>query len=194
MAGPHVVPFNPFSLCAKTERIITKITKLGHSESSVYRACTKVQGKTGGHIDFDLVLKQVFSFEEKERCSVDTEDATESELTSSEVGDSVKVDVHKTVELRKTISLLEHKNRSLVDKVEELEKTVKQYADKIRCIELELDDIRVKTNCKICWAALPKVVLEPCKHWGFCVSCSEELTDCPICRGTIYEKKQVYVV
>jgi len=48
-------------------------------------------------------------------------------------------------------------------------------------------------KCVICWEEAKSVLFLPCKHLCSCKPCSEKTEECPLCRGTIQEKTQVYV-
>tara|TARA_B100001964_G_C13776819_1_gene398464 strand:+ start:142 stop:477 length:336 start_codon:yes stop_codon:yes gene_type:complete len=48
-----------------------------------------------------------------------------------------------------------------------------------------LEDVRLKFQCLVCYDNLKSVVLEPCLHLVTCRKCSEKLETCPICRSSI---------
>uniref|UniRef100_A0A146LYJ7 RING finger and SPRY domain-containing protein 1 n=2 Tax=Lygus hesperus TaxID=30085 RepID=A0A146LYJ7_LYGHE len=41
-------------------------------------------------------------------------------------------------------------------------------------------------SCTICFDQKANVTLEPCGHNGFCKTCTLQLTECPMCRATIF--------
>ncbi|EXX62778.1 concanavalin A-like lectin/glucanase domain-containing protein [Rhizophagus diaphanus] len=45
------------------------------------------------------------------------------------------------------------------------------------------------TQCSICFAKPPAVVLGPCNHDGFCSDCSKMMHSCPLCRTPISHRK-----
>ena len=46
-------------------------------------------------------------------------------------------------------------------------------------------------ECKICMDELNKIMLVPCGHC-FCLKCSKNLTECPICRSQIQSINNIY--
>ncbi|XP_070501652.1 E3 ubiquitin-protein ligase LRSAM1-like [Chironomus tepperi] len=46
-------------------------------------------------------------------------------------------------------------------------------------------------ECVICMDAVTRVIFLPCGHLCCCISCSSDLTSCPMCRGTIERKIKV---
>lgn len=49
-----------------------------------------------------------------------------------------------------------------------------------------LKRLSVKENaCTLCFDNLANVQLQPCRHKGFCDTCSSQLENCPMCRHTI---------
>ena len=46
-------------------------------------------------------------------------------------------------------------------------------------------------ECKICMEKLNKIMLVPCGHC-FCLECSRNLKECPICRSTISSINNIY--
>ena len=116
----------------------------------------------------------------------------------------------KNAKLRK-IKNLETLNQSianlhLLQKEEEkqiviLEKKKKFIQDEIMKTNLELETIREQKKevletiklfeCKICMDELNKIMLVPCGHC-FCLKCSKNLTECPICRSQIQSINNIY--
>jgi len=47
-------------------------------------------------------------------------------------------------------------------------------------------------QCVCCWSTTRDVVFRPCKHVVVCRTCSERLTECPVCRTSISEREIVY--
>lgn len=47
--------------------------------------------------------------------------------------------------------------------------------------------------CRICYDAKLSVLFRPCNHLASCLTCSDRLTLCPICRAEIREKIVVYL-
>ena len=47
-------------------------------------------------------------------------------------------------------------------------------------------------QCVCCWNTARDVMFRPCKHVVVCRTCSERLTECPVCRAPISEREVVY--
>ncbi|XKL59777.1 hypothetical protein PGB90_000793 [Kerria lacca] len=45
----------------------------------------------------------------------------------------------------------------------------------------------LEDSCTICVDSKATIVLEPCRHSGFCLKCSKQLSRCPVCRTKISE-------
>ncbi|XP_065219898.1 RING finger and SPRY domain-containing protein 1-like [Planococcus citri] len=45
----------------------------------------------------------------------------------------------------------------------------------------------LEDSCTLCFDNKATVLLEPCRHSGFCLQCSKQLTRCPVCRTEIDE-------
>ncbi|KAK7583785.1 hypothetical protein V9T40_004748 [Parthenolecanium corni] len=45
----------------------------------------------------------------------------------------------------------------------------------------------LEDSCTLCFDNKATVLLEPCRHSGFCLKCSKQLTRCPVCRTKIDE-------
>ena len=49
-----------------------------------------------------------------------------------------------------------------------------------------------ENSCKICMENKQKVLLSPCNHISTCISCSKQITSCPMCRVQIQKKIVVF--
>jgi hypothetical protein len=47
-------------------------------------------------------------------------------------------------------------------------------------------------RCVVCLGSPRTVVVEPCRHFAVCETCSELVRDCPVCRGVIVRRLTVY--
>ena len=47
--------------------------------------------------------------------------------------------------------------------------------------------------CTLCLTNEFNIVLLPCRHAGYCMSCGDKLNKCPVCRAEINEKMKVYI-
>ena len=76
----------------------------------------------------------------------------------------------------------------------ELEKEVnkeQQYLlDTKKKHQQTIDTIKM-FECKICMERLNKIMLVPCGHC-FCLDCSKNLKECPICRSSISSINNIY--
>ena len=79
----------------------------------------------------------------------------------------------------------EHHNlkQSVIKEKNNLEDTKKKHSKTIETIKM--------FECKICMEKLNKVMLIPCGHC-FCLECSKNLRDCPICRANIQSFNNIY--
>ena len=97
-------------------------------------------------------------------------------------------------------------NLKLLQKEEEkqihiLENKKVKIQEAIKKTKIELDDIREEKKevletiklfeCKICMDELNKIMLVPCGHC-FCLKCSTNLKECPICRTQIQSINNIY--
>lgn len=48
-------------------------------------------------------------------------------------------------------------------------------------------------QCNVCWCNEKEVVFLPCRHCCVCVSCSESLSKCVVCRESVMTKLEVYL-
>ena len=64
-----------------------------------------------------------------------------------------------------------------------LQDTKKQHHQTIETIKM--------FECKICMEKLNKIMLVPCGHC-FCLDCSKNLKECPICRSSISSINNIY--
>jgi hypothetical protein len=69
--------------------------------------------------------------------------------------------------------------------VEDIDANIVQLKDLLH--ELEISK-REKMRCVVCFEAPSTVILLPCRHEAVCRNCSNQLTECPICRAPIREK------
>jgi len=65
------------------------------------------------------------------------------------------------------------------------DKKVEEYKVKTDNAVKEMENIKNKYLCSVCFENNKNVVLEPCLHFSICRSCSEKVYKCPICRGDI---------
>ncbi len=77
------------------------------------------------------------------------------------------------------------KSRGRTDRVLERQMSPTQF-------EEEIERLRDEKLCKVCMDEDANTVLMPCTHFVVCRSCSESLTNCPICRKPIREVVRVY--
>ena len=63
---------------------------------------------------------------------------------------------------------------------------------KIEVIENENRQLKEAQNCKICMDNKVEVVFFPCRHLISCVSCVQQLRDCPNCRKFIQRKIKTF--
>ena len=63
---------------------------------------------------------------------------------------------------------------------------------KIEEIENENRQLKEAQNCKICMDNKVAVVFLPCRHLISCVSCAQQLRDCPNCRKFIQRKIKTF--
>ena len=63
---------------------------------------------------------------------------------------------------------------------------------KIEEIENENQQLKEAQNCKICMDNKVAVVFLPCRHLISCVSCAQQLRDCPNCRKFIQGKIKTF--
>ena len=49
----------------------------------------------------------------------------------------------------------------------------------------EVENIKLKFSCKVCFENLAERVFQPCGHLTCCRTCANQLKDCPICRTRI---------
>ena len=63
---------------------------------------------------------------------------------------------------------------------------------KIEVIENENRQLKEAQNCKICMDNKVEVVFFPCRHLISCVSCAQQLRDCPNCRKFIQRKIKTF--
>ena len=92
----------------------------------------------------------------------------------------------KKEEQRLLGNLQNKKNKILIDIKEEktrFEILQKRHHQTIETIKL--------FECKICMDNLNKIMCIPCGHC-FCLSCSENLKQCPICRSQIQSVNNIY--
>ena len=76
-------------------------------------------------------------------------------------------------------------NLSLEDEVR-LEKSKHLLlATTMNALTMEDGSLQDLTKCTICFAAKACVTLKPCKHEGFCSTCSMQVEICPICSAII---------
>lgn len=66
---------------------------------------------------------------------------------------------------------------------QKLQQTKKQHQQTIDTIKM--------FECKICMERLNKIMLVPCGHC-FCLECSKNLKECPICRSSISSINNIY--
>ncbi|KAJ8315631.1 hypothetical protein KUTeg_007781 [Tegillarca granosa] len=66
-----------------------------------------------------------------------------------------------------------------------------QFMD-VKSLKKENEDMRERSNCKICREAEVNVVFVPCGHLVCCLSCSHSLRKCPICRKTITRSVKIF--
>jgi len=48
-------------------------------------------------------------------------------------------------------------------------------------------------ECSVCLVRVKNVVFMPCRHLCACMECSENVAQCPICRGLIHNRIRVYL-
>jgi len=51
---------------------------------------------------------------------------------------------------------------------------------------------RSLTDCVVCMDRPKEVLLQPCKHYCVCVTCSNDIDQCPLCQGMIESKLRIY--
>jgi len=52
--------------------------------------------------------------------------------------------------------------------------------------------IKALSMCKVCLDKIPDAIIIPCCH-SFCNECISRVTLCPVCRGSIQERRKMYV-
>ena len=57
----------------------------------------------------------------------------------------------------------------------------------------ELQELEESRKCKACYREDARVVFIPCGHLACCVSCSEQVARCPVCKMMIKEKVTSYL-
>ncbi|XP_033742579.1 baculoviral IAP repeat-containing protein 7-like [Pecten maximus] len=71
----------------------------------------------------------------------------------------------------------------LID-IEDLEEEAKQQKEKNErnMKDAEIEELRLRTKCKVCLEEELKIVFLPCGHLCTCVDCASHLERCPVCR------------
>lgn len=54
-----------------------------------------------------------------------------------------------------------------------------------------VDEFSPPEPCRVCMDRRPSVVLKPCSH-VFCRACALQVCRCPVCRGTILGRQQLF--
>lgn len=102
--------------------------------------------------------------------------------------------VAELVDLEK--SLLEGLRAVTVAKTAAFEREMKMKQERYDALMHESQSERSPKEeqrcCKICLEAEVSSLCLPCRHLCMCGTCSERVTACPICRGTIMKRLQVF--
>ena len=70
------------------------------------------------------------------------------------------------------------------------DQTRRRHSDSYRQESDTLSSERI--ICKICWDKEISIIFTPCGHLMSCVTCSQKVTECPVCRRRIMGKVQAY--
>ena len=97
-----------------------------------------------------------------------------------ELSNIVNIQNQKLIELSNFIQTTTNTISNIKTKNNELKKDNEQLNDKYRC--------------SICYENCKNVILEPCLHFVCCDKCSDNLTECPICRGEFQSRLLVFGV
>ena len=72
-------------------------------------------------------------------------------------------------------------NETLKNTIEQ----IKYYKDKYEQMEEEIEKIKDKYSCSVCFTNTRNIIFEPCNHFVCCKDCGIKLNKCPICRSDI---------
>lgn len=103
--------------------------------------------------------------------------------------------LNKTIDNLRLLQKEEGRQQELLRlEKKELELKVHQETQKLQEIKNKhkntIDTIKM-FECKICMERLNKIMLVPCGHC-FCLECSRNLKECPICRSSISSINNIY--
>lgn len=99
-------------------------------------------------------------------------------------------DSHKMLSEAKEKREIEEKVKHQL--LEKYESTLYEEEEEILRIRENIKKEGGKSECAICLDRLPNAVCFPCGHAMFCMICVEPLTNCPMCRAEITQKKKIY--
>lgn len=92
---------------------------------------------------------------------------------------------------------LEIKNSNNIIKQQENE--ILEYNNKLKDLEKQKKNIEEIFLCKVCFNALPNILLKPCNHLSLCSSCEPKVRNqnqypsCPICRKKYLQTVEIFI-
>lgn len=92
---------------------------------------------------------------------------------------------------------LEIENSNNIIKQQETE--ILEYNNKLKTLEKEKKNIEEIFLCKVCFNALPNILLKPCNHLSLCSLCEPKVRNqnqypsCPICRKKYLQTVEIFI-
>lgn len=82
---------------------------------------------------------------------------------------------------------------SIADHLDILVETLNKIKNETTLKKYDASDDMDKTKCIICTVNERNVVINNCRHSSTCKTCTQSLTNCPICRTSIISTEYVYI-
>jgi hypothetical protein len=79
----------------------------------------------------------------------------------------------------------DHQIKKLSQKQKLLNKIIKNIQEENKKLKHIINYEKEKYICNVCYQNQKDCIIEPCRHFVGCKSCSTQLNKCPICRGEI---------
>ena len=83
--------------------------------------------------------------------------------------------------------------------IKQQETEILDYNNKLKELEKQKKNIEEIFLCKVCFNALPNILLKPCNHLSLCSSCEPKVRNqntypsCPICRKKYLQTVEIFI-